>query len=238
MTAQAKIVSKEQWLEARKALLEEEKAFTKERDALTRARQAMPWVEVEKNYVFAGQSGQRSLSDLFDGRSQLIVYHFMYHPSWGGDACPSCSFWADNFNGAIVHLNARDVSMVALSKARPEQIEAYKKRMGWSFEWLSSYDNDFNRDFGVGFSAEEMEKGEGYYNYKTQPLAREELPGMSVFARGQDGGVFHTYSSYGRGIDMINGAYHLLDTVPKGRDEASLPWNQAWVRRHDEYGQG
>lgn len=238
MTAKPQIVTKNQWLEARKALLQKEKAFTKERDALTRARQALPWVKVEQEYAFDGPNGGRSLSELFDGRSQLIVYHFMYHPSWEDDACPSCSYWADNFNGTIVHLNARDVSMVAISKARSDQIEAYKKRMGWSFEWLSSHDNDFNRDYGVGFSAEEMEKGEGYYNYTTQHLAREELPGMSVFARGQDGDVFHTYSSYGRGIDMINGTYHLLDTVPKGRDEASLPWNQAWVRRHDEYDQG
>ena len=235
MSATPKIVTREQWLNARKTLLEKEKAFTKARDALTQERQAMPWVKVEKNYLFADASGKRSLPDLFGGRSQLIVYHFMYHPDWGGDACPSCSYWADNFNGIIVHLNARDVSMVAISKARVDQIEAYRKRMGWSFEWLSSYENDFNRDFGVGFTAEEMESGEGYYNYKMQSIPREEMPGMSVFALGQDGEVYHTYSSYGRGIDMINGAYHLLDMVPKGRDEDSLPWNQAWVRRHDEY---
>lgn len=230
-----KIVTEDEWLPARMALLRKEKAFAKARDELTRARQALPWVRVDQEYVFDGPNGERSLSDLFDGRSQLIVYHFMYHPSWGGDACPSCSFWADNFNGIIVHLNARDVSMVAISKARVDQIQAYRKRMGWSFEWLSSHDNDFNRNYGVGFSTEELEKGENYYNYGTQRPAREEMHGMSVFAKDDDGGVFHTYSSYSRGIDMLNCAYQYLDTVPKGRDEASLPWIQAWVRRHDEY---
>ena len=231
-----KAVSQEQWVEARKELSKREKALTRERDALTRERQSLPWVRVAREYIFDGPAGKRSLSELFDGRSQLIVYHFMYHPSWGGDACPSCSYWADNFNGIICHLNARDVSMVAISKATIEQIEAYRKRMGWSFEWLSSYTNEFNRDFCVGFTEEEMKSKTGYYNYTEEHhLAREELPGMSVFAS-EDGEVFHSYSSYGRGIDMLNGAYHYLDTVPKGRDEAVLSWNQAWIRRHDEYG--
>ncbi|MGI9302999.1 MAG: DUF899 domain-containing protein, partial [Gammaproteobacteria bacterium] len=209
---------------------------TKQRDELTRARQALPWVKVDKSYVFDGPNGKESLSDLFDGRSQLIVYHFMYHPSWGDEACKSCSFWADNFNGIIVHVNARDVSMVAISKARLEQIDTYKRRMGWSFKWLSSCDNDFNRDYHVSFTDEEVATGKGYYNYGIRPAPREELPGMSVFAKDDDGEVFHTYSAYARGLDMVNGAYHYLDTVPKGRDEDGLPWNQAWICRHDEYG--
>lgn len=231
-----KVVSEEDWFEARKTLLAKEKAFTKQRDELTRDRQALPWVKVQKNYIFDGPNGKESLSDLFDGRSQLIVYHFMYHPSWGDEACMSCSFWADNFNGIIVHLNARDVSMVVISKARRPQIDAYQQRMGWSFKWLSSYDNDFNRDYHVSFTDEEVAKDEGYYNYSIQRIPREELPGMSVFAKNDAGEVFHTYSAYARGIDMVNGAYHYLDTVPKGRDETELAWNQAWVRRHDEYG--
>lgn len=230
-----KVVDRETWLKARLELLDREKALDKDRDALTRARQALPWVAVDKTYVFDGPSGQQDLSDLFEGRSQLIVYHFMYHPSWGDEPCRSCSFWADNFNGIIVHLNARDVSMVAVSKAKIAQIERYRQRMGWSFHWLSSYSNDFNRDFHVSFTDDEVAREDGYYNYKRQRVPREEMPGMSVFAKGEDGTVYHTYSSYGRGIDMINGAYHLLDRVPKGRDEDDLPWNQAWVQRHDEY---
>lgn len=231
-----KIVDREAWLEQRLELLAREKAFDKARDELTRVRQAMPWVAVEKSYVFDGPDGEESLADLFEGRSQLIVYHFMYHPDWGDQPCRSCSFWADNFDGIIVHLNARDVSMVAISKAKFAQIAGYRKRMGWSFKWLSSYGNDFNRDFHVSFTDEEVASENGYYNYKRQRVPREEMAGMSVFARDDDGGIYHTYSSYGRGIDMINGAYHLLDRVPKGRDEAGLSWNQAWLRRHDEYG--
>ena len=229
------VVDRATWLEARMQLLAKEKALDKQRDELTRARQAMPWVKVSTDYVFDGPNGRESLADLFEGRSQLIVYHFMYHPSWGENACKSCSFWADNFNGVIVHLNARDVSMVAISKARQSQIAAYQQRMGWTFKWLSSYDNEFNRDYHVSFTEEEVAKESGYFNYKTQRVAVAELPGMSVFAKDANGDVFHTYSSYARGLDMINGAYHLLDRVPKGRDEAELAWNQAWIRRHDEY---
>ena len=230
-----KVVDRETWLEARLDLLKKEKAFDKQRDALTRERQAMPWVAIDKTYVFEGPNGQESLADLFEGRSQLIVYHFMYHPSWGDQPCRSCSFWADNFNGIIVHLNARDVSMVAISKAKYAQISNYQKRMGWSFKWLSSYDNEFNRDFFVSFTDDEIANENGYYNYKRQRVPREEMQGMSVFARTADDTIYHTYSSYGRGVDMINGAYHLLDRVPKGRDEENLSWNQAWLRRHDEY---
>lgn len=230
------VVDRDTWLEARLDLLAKEKAFDKQRDELSRIRQALPWVKVSSNYVFEGPNGKESLSDLFEGRSQLIVYHFMYHPSWGDQPCKSCSFWADNFNGTIVHLNARDVSMVVISKAKQSQIAAYIKRMGWSFKWLSSYDNDFNRDYHVSFTDEEVANENAYFNYKMQRVPREEMPGMSVFAMDDDGDVYHTYSSYQRGIDMINGAYHLLDRVPKGRDEDELPWNQAWTQRHDEYG--
>jgi predicted dithiol-disulfide oxidoreductase (DUF899 family) len=230
------VVNEEEWLKARKELLAKEKVFDKKRDKLTRARQAMPWVKVNKSYVFDSPNGRESLSDLFEERSQLIVYHFMYHPSWGDQPCRSCSFWADNFDGIIVHLNARDVSMVAISKAKLSQLCAYHKRMGWSFKWLSSYDNEFNRDYHVSFTDEEVASENGYFNYRKQRVPREEMPGMSVFAKDHEGNVFHTYSSYARGIDMINGAYHLLDRVPKGRDEGELPWSQAWIQRHDEYG--
>lgn len=230
-----KVVSEVEWLKAREELLAKEKAFDKQRDELTRARMALPWVKVETNYVFDGPNGRESLADIFEGRSQLIVYHFMYHPSWGDEPCKSCSFWADNFNGIMEHLNARDVTMVAISKAKQSQIDAYHKRMGWSFKWLSSYDNEFNRDYHVSFTDEEVANGNAYYNYREQRVPREEMTGMSVFAKDDDGDVFHTYSSYARGVDMINGAYHLLDRVPKGRDEDDLPWTQAWTQRHDEY---
>ena len=230
------VVSEKEWLEARLALLAKEKAFDKQRDELTRARQEMPWVKVDTNYIFDGPTGKESLSDLFGECNQLIVYHFMYAPSWGDEPCKSCSFWADNFNGITEHLKARDVSFVLISKATYPQIEAYKRRMGWSLTWLSSHDNTFNRDYHVSFTPEEMAKENGYYNYKHQRTPAEELPGISVFAKDEKGALYHTYSSYGRGTDMINGAYHLLDRVPKGRDEDGLPWNQAWIQRRDEYG--
>ncbi len=230
------VVSENEWLEARLELLAKEKAFDKHRDELTRARQEMPWVKVATDYIFEGPNGKESLSNLFGARNQLIVYHFMYHPSWGDQPCRSCSFWADNFNGITEHLNARDVSFVLISKATYSQIDTYKRRMGWSLKWLSSHDNTFNRDYHVSFTDEEMANQNGYYNYKNQRTPCEELPGISVFAKDDNGNVYHTYSSYGRGTDMINGAYHLLDRVPKGRNEEGLPWNQAWIQRRDEYG--
>lgn len=228
------IVSRDDWLKERIALLQKEKAFNKERDRLTKERQALPWVKVEKEYLFEGPDGKESLADLFRGCSQLFIYHFMYDPSWGNDVCPSCSYWADNFNGVDVHLKNRDVSFVLISKANFEQIEKYRARMGWSLKWVSSNENDFNIDYHVGFTRDEMEAGEALYNYTVSPIPREELPGASVFVT-KNGDIFHTYSTYGRGIDMINGAYHMLDLVPKGRDEASYSYNQAWIRRHDEY---
>jgi predicted dithiol-disulfide oxidoreductase (DUF899 family) len=228
-----KVVSREEWVEARKQFLVQEKEFTRLRDQLSQQRRELPWVRVEKTYVFDGPNGKETLSDLFAGRSQLLVYHFMFHPSWEA-ACKSCSFWADNYNGIVV-LNHRDVTLVAVSKATLEQINAFKKRMGWSFKWVSSFGNDFNRDYQVSFTPEEMEKGEMYYNYRMGKFGREEAAGISVFYKDQQSNIFHTYSCYARGLDMVNGAYHLLDLAPKGRDEAGLSYPQEWVRYHDRY---
>jgi predicted dithiol-disulfide oxidoreductase (DUF899 family) len=229
------VVSREEWLIARKAHLAQEKEFTRLRDQLSQQRRELPWVKVEETYVFDGPQGKETLSDLFAGRSQLLVYHFMFHPSWEV-ACKSCSFWADNYNGAVVHLNHRDVTLIAVAKATLEQIDAFKKRMGWSFKWVSSFGNDFNRDYQVSFTPDEMAKGEMSYNYRMGKFGREEAPGISVFYKDQQGNVFHTYSCYSRGLDMVNGAYHLLDLAPKGRDEAGLSYPQEWVRHHDRYG--
>ncbi|MFN0113605.1 MAG: DUF899 domain-containing protein [Paracoccaceae bacterium] len=223
-------VSREDWNAARKALLAEEKAFTRARDALSAKRRELPWVRVETDYRFDGPDGPQSLADLFDGRSQLIVYHFMYGPGWE-QGCKSCSFWADNFNDIIIHLNQRDVSMVSVSMAPLATLDAFRKRMGWNFRWVSSGGSTFNRDFGVSPAPD----GTLDYNYGTAIKNMDELPGVSVFARGADGGVYHTYSCYARGLDMLNGAYHFLDLVPKGRNEGDLPSPMAWVKHHDRY---
>jgi predicted dithiol-disulfide oxidoreductase (DUF899 family) len=227
------IVSREEWLKARLELLAAEKELTRQRDALTRRRMAMPRERVEKSYRFEGPDGALSLADLFDGRSQLIVYHFMLGPDWE-EGCKSCSFWADNFDGIPIHLNHRDVTFTAVSRAPLAKIEAYKKRMGWSFPWVSSYGSDFNYDFHVSFTEEQLAAGKVDYNYGLVE-GEEELPGLSVFSKNERGEVFHTYSCYARGIDMINGAYQLLDLVPKGRDEDDLEFSMEWVRRHDQY---
>jgi predicted dithiol-disulfide oxidoreductase (DUF899 family) len=226
------IVTPTQWIEARKALLAKEKEFTQLRDELSRQRRELPWEKVEKTYVFDSSEGKATLPDLFEGRSQLIIYHFMFDPSWDA-GCKSCSFWADNYNPAVVHLNHRDVNLVAVSKAPLEKIMAYRTRMGWSFKWFSSFGNDFNRDYQVSHTPEELAQGDGYYNYVRQKPYASESPGISVFFKDASGTVFHTYSTYARGLDMLNGTYHLLDLVPKGRDEGGR--NQFWVRRHDEY---
>lgn len=231
---QNQVVSHEEWLKARLELLAAEKEFTRERDALTRRRMAMPWECVEKSYQFEGPNGALSLADLFDGRSQLIVYHFMLGPDWE-EGCKSCSFWADNFNGISIHLNHRDVTFTAVSRAPLARINAYKKRMGWSFPWVSSLESDFNFDYGVSFTAEEIASGETSYNYVRGKAYGAEMPGTSVFFKNEEGAVFHTYSSYGRGIDLLNAAYNYLDLVPKGRDEDSLKFTMEWVRRHDQY---
>ncbi len=233
MTTHAIVLPKE-WLTARKVLLEKEKEFTRLRDQLSEERRELPWVKVEKEYLFDSVNGKETLAELFENRSQLIVYHFMYGPDWE-EGCPSCSFWADNFNNIIIHLNHRDITMIAVAKARLETLESYKVRMGWSFKWASSFNNDFNRDYQVSFTPEELDKGEVYYNYTKTTFPSEEGPGISVFYKNNDGDIFHTYSCYARGLDILNGAYHYMDLVPKGRDEDRLEWSMAWLRRHDQY---
>ncbi len=229
-----KVVSREEWLEARKAHLAKEKELTRLRDELSRQRRELPWVRVEKRYVFDGPGGKETLADLFGGRSQLIVYHFMFGPEWE-QGCPSCSFLSDHIDGALVHLAQRDVTLLAVSRAPLSQIEAFKKRMGWRFNWVSSYGSDFNYDYHVSFTKEEMAKAKVYYNYDLREFGSEEAPGTSVFYKDATGAIFHTYSSYARGLDMLVGAYNYLDLVPRGRDEAELPWTMAWVRHHDKY---
>ncbi len=227
-----KIVSNDEWLAARKGFLAKEKEFTRLRDELARQRRELPWVKVEKTYVFDGPNGKETLSDLFAGRSQLIVNHFMFGPDWG-EGCPSCSFWADTYNGVVVHLEHRDASFVVISRAPLEKLEAYKKRMGWGFKWVSALHNDFNRDYHVSFTPEEQKTA--VYNYNAGGFGSSEAPGVSVFAKDDTGNIFHTYSCYARGLDTLNGAYQLLDLLPKGRDEQGLPYPMAWVRRHDKY---
>jgi predicted dithiol-disulfide oxidoreductase (DUF899 family) len=229
-----KVVSRDEWLEARKQFLAKEKEFTRLRDQLSKARRELPWERVDKTYVFDGPAGKETLAELFQGRSQLIVYHFMFDPSWEA-GCQHCSFWADNFNGIPVHLNHRDVTMVAISRAPLAKLEAYRKRMGWSFKWLSAFGSDFNYDYYVSFTPEEVAKEQAFYNYARRKPQASESVGISVFHKDADGNVFHTYSCYARGVDMLNGAYHYLDLVPKGRDEAGQSNPQFWVRRHDEY---
>ncbi len=227
-----KIVTNEEWLAARKGFLVKEKEFTRLRDELARQRRELPWVKVDKTYVFDGPNGNESLSDLFAGRSQLIVNHFMFGADWN-EGCPSCSFWADTYNGVVVHLEHRDASFVVISRAPLEKLEAYKKRMGWSFKWVSVLHTDFNRDYHVSFTPEEQKTA--VYNFKAGGFGSSEAPGVSVFARDDAGNIFHTYSCYARGLDTLNGAYQLLDLLPKGRDEQGLPHPMAWVRRHDKY---
>ena len=231
---QHNVVSQSEWLKARKDLLAKEKEFTKTRDALSAARRNLPWTLIEKNYVFDGPNGKETLSDLFGGKSQLMIYHFMLGPGWV-QGCPSCSFLADHFDGAAIHLTQRDVALVVVSRAPLAEIEAYKKRMGWKFKWVSSFGNDFNRDFHVSFTPEEKARGKVEYNYEPTEFPSEEAPGLSAFIKGEAGNVLHTYSSYARGLDILVGTYNFLDMAPKGRDEDALPWTMAWVRRHDEY---
>ena len=228
------VVSSEQWLAARKAFMDKEKDFTRLRDELAAERRALPWVKIDKRYVFDSDEGKRTLADLFGGKSQLIVYHFMLGPGWV-QGCPSCSFLADHFDGAVIHLAQRDATLVVVSRAPLAEIQAYKKRMGWKFKWVSSFDNDFNRDFHVSFTPEEKAKGKVHYNYTMTEFPSEEAPGLSAFVKDHNDEVFHTYSSYARGLDILIGTYNFLDMAPKGRDEGSLPWSMAWVKRHDEY---
>jgi len=232
-----RVVSRNQWIEERKALLAREKEFTQLRDQLSHARRDLPWVRVDKDkdYVFDGAGGKQTLAELFAGRQQLIVYHLMFDPSWE-EACSRCSFWADNFNGVLVHLNQRDVSLVAISRAPFAKLAAFQKRMGWSFNWVSSFANDFNHEYHVSFAPEQIAQGEVIYNYRLVKNSMSERPGISVFYKDPGGTIFHTYSCYAHGLDMLNVAYHYLDLTPKGRDEEELPFPMAWVRYHDAYG--
>jgi predicted dithiol-disulfide oxidoreductase (DUF899 family) len=228
-----KLVSPKEWLGARKKLLVQEKEFTRFRDQLSRQRRELPWVKVEKEYVFEGPNGKETLGDLFEGRSQLVIYHFMYAPEWE-EGCPSCSFWADNFNGIIVHLNHRDVAFAGISRAPLKKLNAFKKRMGWTFKWVSSGNNDFNYDYHVSFQAE-VPKEKLEYNYSQLSFDSSDLPGVSVFCKDEKGNIFHTYSTYSRGIDVLNTAYNYLDLVPKGRDEDEFEFSMEWLRYHDRY---
>lgn len=228
------IVAREEWLSARTAFLAKEKEFTRLRDELSKQRRDLPWVKVDKEYVFDGPGGKETLANLFDKRSQLIIYHFMFSPEWD-EGCPHCSHWADNFNGIIVHLNQRDVTMVAVSRASYNKLAAYHKRMGWNFKWLSSFQSDFNFDYHVSFTPEEMSTQKAFYNFTLQDPGDADREGISVFYKDDKGNIFHTYSAYARGIDMMNVDYQYLDLVPKGRDEAGQ--RPFWVQRHDEYGQ-
>lgn len=230
-----RIVSQDEWTAARKALLTKEKEHTRARDALNEARQAMPWVEVEKPYTFDTLEGRKTLADLFGGRSQLIVKHFMLAPGWS-EGCVGCSFECDHIEGALPHLVQKDVAFVAISRASLAEIESYKQRMGWTFDWVSSHGSDFNYDFHVSFTPEQLAAKQAEYNYEVIDPGIDELSGISVFARDDKGGVYHTYGSFGRGAEEILGTYMLLDLTPKGRDEHGPNFNLTdWVKRHDDY---
>jgi len=231
-----KVVSESEWTAARKELLRKEKEFTRLRDQLSAERRELPWVKIDKPYMFDGPNGKETLADLFDGRSQLIVYHFMLGPGWK-EGCPGCSFLADHIGGALLHLVQHDVMLVVVSRAPLAQIEPFEKRMDWRFKWVSSFGSDFNFDYHVSFTKDEMAKGKVYYNYETQETGSEESPGVSVFYKDASGDIFHTYSCYARGSEMLIGAYNYLDLTPKGRNETGPRHDLGdWVRHHDKYG--
>ncbi|HXA26143.1 MAG TPA: thioredoxin family protein [Acetobacteraceae bacterium] len=228
------IVSRDEWIAARKELLQKEKDFTHLRDRLNADRRALPWVKVEKEYLFDTPNGRQSLGDLFDGRSQLVTKHFMFGPDWS-DGCVGCSFEMDHIEGALVHLEHHDVSYVLVSRAPLAKIEAFRQRMGWRFRWVSSYGSDFNYDFHVSFTPEQVASGKAYYNYELRDVGIDELSGRSVFYRDEAGDIFHTYSSYARGGELFLGSYAVLDITPKGRDETINGNMTDWVRHHDRY---
>jgi predicted dithiol-disulfide oxidoreductase (DUF899 family) len=234
---QQNVVSPAQWLAARKEHLAKEKEFTRLRDELSRQRRELPWEKVEKQYVFDGPNGKETFASLFGGRSQLVVYHFMLGPGWK-EGCPSCSFLGDHFDGMTVHLANRDVTLVVVSRAPYAEIQAFQKRMGWRFKWVSSFGTDFNFDYHVSFTKDELATGKVYYNYQMGGFPSEEAPGASIFYKDEAGEIFHTYSTFGRGLDIMLGTYNFLDMVPKGRDEEGLAFSMAWVRHHDRYSEG
>jgi predicted dithiol-disulfide oxidoreductase (DUF899 family) len=226
--------SSKKWLEARRDLLAAEKDLTRRSDEVARLRRQLPWVRIDEEYVFEGPAGKVTLADLFDGRSQLLVQHFMFAPGWE-QGCKSCSFMADHMDGMTVHLAHRDVTFTAISRAPLAEIERFRRRMGWKFNWVSAHGASFNYDFQVSFTPEQVANGEGEYNYGKKTFGGEELPGISVFAKDDAGGVFHTYSTYGRGVEVMIGTYRMLDLMPKGRDEGALGRGMEWVRHHDRY---
>ena len=229
--ADHKVVSRKDWLESRISLLDKEKELTRLRDELAAERRRLPWVLIDGDYEFRGPDGRQTLLDLFEGRRQVLVYHFMFGPAWE-EGCPSCSFWADNFNGTDVHLAHRDTTLVAVSNTSLDKIDAYRERMGWTFKWVSSLGTNFNRDFFVTFTEDQVERGETYYNYRMTKFPATEAPGVSAFYR-DHGAVYHTYSTYARGLDALNGAYAMLDLTALGRHEDGK--GMAWLRRRDRY---
>ncbi|RZL34107.1 MAG: DUF899 domain-containing protein [Rubrivivax sp.] len=228
------VVTRDRWIAERKVLLAQEKALTQERDRIARERRALPWVKLETDYVFDTVDGPRRLSELFQGRRQLLVQHFMFGPGWE-QGCKSCSFMADHLDGMAAHLAHRDIALLAVSRAPLADLQAFKARMGWQFPWASSNGNDFNRDFNVSFAPEDRQDGEVYYNFHMTAFPQTEAPGISVFYRDDAGDVFHTYSTFGRGVEVMMGTYNLVDLAPKGRDEAGLGYTMEWVRHHDRY---
>ena len=232
-TKEHKVLSEKQWVAARKKLLLEEKKFTKLRDKLNQKRRDLPWVKIEKEYLFDGPDGAESLADLFDGKGQLITYHFMFGPGWG-EGCPHCSFWADHYDGTLAHLAQRDTALVVVSRAPYNEIAPFQKRMGWKFKWVSSTKNDFNFDLHVSFTPEELRNGTAVYNFRKLEMDIDEREGVSAFYKDTKGDIYHTYSSYARGIDMLNTTYHFLDLTAKGRDE-NPERTQDWVTFHDRY---
>ena len=232
-----KVVSPAEWLAARKEHLGKEKEFTQLRDELSRERRELPWEKVEKQYIFDGPKGKVTLADLFGKLHQLVIYHFMFGPGWK-EGCPSCSYLADHFDGAAIHLAHRDVTLAVVSRATLAEIETFKKRMGWRFTWVSSFGSEFNYDYHVSFTSEDKAKGKVFYNYAVGEFPSEEAPGASVFYKDEAGEIFHTYSTYARGLDILVGTYNFLDLAPKGRDEEGLAHTMAWVRHHDRYTEG
>jgi len=233
-SSQHAVVSPDQWLAERRKLLAREKELSRLQDEVAARRRALPWVRVDKHYVFDTRDGQRSLAELFEGRSQLMVQHFMLGPGWE-QGCPSCSFMADHTDGMNIHLAHRDITFTAISRAPLDEIERFRARMGWQFKWVSSNRNDFNYDFHVSFAPEHRSDGEVYYNFGMTAFPSEEAPGLSLFYRNASNEVFHTYSTFGRGVEVMMGTYHMLDLAPKGRDERDVPYKMEWVRHHDRY---